>query len=83
VIAVTRAAEPPAFDALVRQPGLSALAEMVGEPPLVKRPGTKRAPRATRREDLDPEHFPPFWREATGDPSPAAWRRMARRSSSS
>jgi hypothetical protein len=67
VIPVTRAAEPPTFDAFVRKPGLSAIAELVGEPPLLKRPGPRRKVVARRREDLRPEHLPPFWREVTED----------------
>lgn len=67
MIPVTPAAEPPTFDARVREPGLSAIAELVGEPGTLKRPGPKRKQVAKRREDLDPEHFPPFWREMTGE----------------
>lgn len=33
--------EPLEFDACVRKPGLSAIAELVGEPPTLKRPGPK------------------------------------------
>src|SRR5690349_9749763 len=47
VIPVTGAAEPPTFDAVVRQPGLSAIAELVGESPLLKRRGPRRKPVAT------------------------------------
>ena len=51
----------------VRQPGLSAIAELVGEPPTIKRPGPTRKVIAQRREDLRAKDFPPFWREATHD----------------
>ncbi|WP_063747600.1 hypothetical protein [Corallococcus macrosporus] len=46
---------PPAFDfdKEVRQPGLSALAELTGQPPLFRRRGPRIAKRADRIEDLD------------------------------
>lgn len=67
MIPVTPAAEPPTFDARVRQPGLSAIAELVGEASTLKRSGPKRKPMTKQRADLRPEHFPAFWREMTGD----------------
>jgi 5-methylcytosine-specific restriction endonuclease McrA len=63
MIRVTAAAEPPSFNSLVRQPGLDAIAEMVGEIPLQTRPGRKRKKVADRREDIPSESFPPFWRK--------------------
>lgn len=63
MIRVVPAAKPSTFDARVRLPGLSAIAELVGEPATLRRPGPKRKPVATRREDLRPEHFPPYWQE--------------------
>lgn len=57
--------EPPEFNTLVRAKGLSAIAELVGEPPTLKRPGPRRGKVAERREDIDPKHFDPFWREMT------------------
>ncbi|WNG23971.1 hypothetical protein F0U62_07985 [Cystobacter fuscus] len=47
---------PPGFDfdGRVRQPGLSALAELTGQPPTLKRRGRKIAKRADRIEDLEP-----------------------------
>lgn len=59
--------EPPHFDQTVRQPGLSALAEMVGEPPLMRRPGPRRSKIADRREDIPSESFPSFWRNGLDD----------------
>lgn len=51
-------AEPTApgfdFDARVRQPGLSALAELTGHPPTLQRPGPRIAQRAKQLEDLKP-----------------------------
>jgi hypothetical protein len=61
MIHVDQAPEPPDFDTKVRQPGLSAVAEMVGEPPLIRRRGPRRPKIADRREDIPPEKFPPFW----------------------
>lgn len=59
--------EPPEFDACVRKPGLSAIAEMVGEAPTLKRPGPKREKAADRREELRAADFPPLWREMTNE----------------
>lgn len=54
--------EPPDFDAKVRQPGLSALAELVGQPKTIERRGPSRKKLAERVEDLAPDALPPFWR---------------------
>jgi len=67
MIPVRPAPAPPDFDRKVRQRGLSAIAELVGEPPLIKRPGRRRNKIAERREDIPAESFPPFWREALDD----------------
>ncbi len=67
MIPVEPAPEPKSFNALVRQPGLAAVAELVDEPRHAPRPGRKRKPVAECREDLRPGHFPPFWRKATDD----------------
>ena len=64
MIRVTPADEPAMFDATVRQPGLRALAEMVGDPSLPKRPGRKRTVLASHREDIPGKAFPPYWTEA-------------------
>jgi len=66
MIRVHQAPEPPDFDERVRQPGLRAIAELVGEPVTVARPGPRRKVAAERRENLKPEDFPPLWREMTG-----------------
>jgi hypothetical protein len=66
VIRVEPAPEPFDFDAKVRQPGLAAIAELVGDPAPV-RPGRARQKKAAQREDLRPDDFPPFWREALDD----------------
>jgi hypothetical protein len=67
MIHVDPAPEPPDFDRKIRQPGLSAIAEMVGEPPLVRRRGPRRGKCADRREDIPTECFPPFWRYGLDD----------------
>ena len=67
MIHVDLASEPPDFDSKVRQPGLSAIAEMVGEPPLIRRPGPRRTKIADRREDLHSSAFPDFWTKASDD----------------
>lgn len=67
MIHVDPAPEPPDFDQKVRQPGLSAIGEMVGEPPLVRRRGPRRSKIANRREDIPSKSFPPFWRNGLDD----------------
>lgn len=62
MIHVERQPEPDDFDARVRQPGRSALAELVGQPPTVQRPGPRRNKLADRIEDLRHGDLPPFWR---------------------
>lgn len=65
MIRVHLAPEPSTFDATVRQPGLRAIARLVGE----KVPGSGRRPETTypRREDIPPKKFPDLWREALPD----------------
>ncbi len=65
MIRVEPAPEPPDFDKRVRRPGLSAIAELVGEGPTIRRTGPKRKAVASRREDLRAKDFRPFWHEAT------------------
>jgi 5-methylcytosine-specific restriction endonuclease McrA len=67
MIHVDLADEPPNFDQRVRQPGLRAIAELIGEQVLPPRRGPKRAAVATRREDIPSDKFPPYWREALPD----------------
>ncbi|MCY1059720.1 hypothetical protein [Nannocystis sp. SCPEA4] len=66
MIRVNLAPEPPDFDRCVRQPGLNALAEMVGEVAPV-RTGPKREKIADRREDIPSDKLPAYWREAIDD----------------
>jgi hypothetical protein len=61
MIRVTPAPEPPDFDGRVRQPGLDAIAELVGEKPGRTRRGRKRTQVANRREDIPARAYPDFW----------------------
>jgi len=63
VIPVAPAAAPPDFDTRVRQRGLGAIAELVGDTPSRKRPGPKRHQIASARADIPSDKFPPLWRE--------------------
>lgn len=67
MIPVAPANEPARFDELVRQKGLSAIDELVGRKPRLKRPGPRRKKIATSEEDIPPDAFPAFWREALDD----------------
>lgn len=64
MIRVPPAPEPAGFDALVRQPGLRAIAEIVGEPNLPPRQGRKRAVIATKPDEIPADKFPALWTEA-------------------
>ena len=66
MIPVTPAPTPPDFDARVRQPGLLAIAELVGETP-PRAAGRRHARIAASREEIPPNKLPPYWREAVGD----------------
>jgi hypothetical protein len=59
---------PPGFDfdQRVRQPGLSALAELTGQAPTLTRPGPRIKPRAARVEDLTQDDLRdyPYWTRA-------------------
>jgi hypothetical protein len=66
MIRVTPAAEPASFHERVRAPGLRAVAEMVGERP-PRSAGPRFKVRAPRREDINPDDFPPYWTEALDD----------------
>lgn len=63
MIRVIPAPPPSNFDTRVRQRGLDAIAELAGDKPSRPRRGPKRKQVASRREDIPPEAFPPFWRE--------------------
>lgn len=67
MIRVSAAAEPGTFDARVRQPGLSAVDELIGRPPRISRPGRRRKKITTQRRLIPAEKFPPLWRKAIPD----------------
>lgn len=66
MIRVRPAEEPADFDANVRQPGLRAVAELVGETP-PRAGGRHHAQVAKSREEIPAAAFPPYWREALAD----------------
>lgn len=66
VIPVCPAPEPPDFDRTVRQPGLRAIAERVGETP-ERRAGKPFDQVADSRDMIPVASFPPYWREALDD----------------
>lgn len=67
MIPVVLAEEPADFDAKVRQPGLSAVDELVGRVPRIKRRGPRRKKVADTEAKISAEAFPPFWRDALDD----------------
>lgn len=64
MIRVELADEPQDFDRKVRQPGLRAIAELVGEPDLPRRPGRRRSVVAASRDEIPADKFPTLWTEA-------------------
>lgn len=67
MIRVALAQEPPTFDQSIRQRGLSAIAEMVGEEPTRRRPGPRRGRIAAHRNQIPASAFPDYWTEAISD----------------
>ncbi len=68
MIEVVLAAAPPNFDAVVRQPGLRAIAEMVGKVPAYPRTGGRPFKKlANREEDIPSDDFPTYWTLALHD----------------
>ena len=66
VITVNAAPEPPDFDRAVRQPGLRAVAELVGEAPH-RHAGRRFAQVADTRNQIPAGSFPSYWRGALDD----------------
>jgi hypothetical protein len=64
MIPVCMVPEPPAFDRVVRQKGLAAIAEMVGRDSPKPRSGPRRKPRARSEAEIPSDNFPPYWRDA-------------------
>lgn len=67
MIPVKLAPEPAHFDQTVRQPGLSAIDEMVGRDPRVPHPGPRRKKICAHEADIPANAFPPYWREVLPD----------------
>lgn len=68
MIRVKPAPEPATFSENVRQPGLRAIAEMVGEVPEPPRKAGRKFQRiADSREEISPERFPAYWTAALDD----------------
>jgi hypothetical protein len=65
---VEPAPEPASFQAKVREPGLRAIAELVGRKPVPARTGGKPFARvANREEDIPSRKFPTYWTRALDD----------------
>ena len=68
MIPVARAKSPATFDATVRQPGLRAIAEMVGKrSPYPRTAGRPFKQIAHRERDIPADAFPPYWTESLDD----------------
>ena len=68
MIPVAPAEEPISFKSKVREPGLRAIAEMVGKPwPQPRAKGRPFKKIADREEDILPEQLPPYWTKALGE----------------
>ena len=66
MIPVAPADEPATFGATVKQPGLRAIVELVGERP-PRAAGRRFSQVADSREAIPPDRFPPYWRCAIDD----------------
>lgn len=77
MIPVMLAPEPTGFDTRVRQPGLSAIDELVGRAPRIKRPGPRRKKVANTESKIPADEFPPLWRRAIDDMMAAYEQRCA------
>jgi len=77
VIPVSLAPEPKTFDKKVRQPGLSAIDELIGRAPRIRRRGRRRAAIAATESSIPADKLPPFWRDALDDMMRAYEQRCA------
>ena len=77
MIPVVLAEEPKSFDKNVRQPGLSAIDELVGRAPRISRRGRRRAQVANSESKIPTDKFPTFWRRALDDMMEAYEQRCA------
>lgn len=68
MIPVVPAPEPPGFKDAVYEPGMRAIAEMVGKTPPFKRKGGRKFKKiATRERDIPAEKLPDYWVGALDD----------------
>lgn len=68
MIPVMLAPVPPKFSHNVREPGLRAIAEMVGKPPAYPRTSGTALPKiANHEEDIPAKKFKPYWTAALDD----------------
>jgi hypothetical protein len=68
MIPVTLAPVPPTFNQSVREPGLRAIAEMVGKPHAYpRRKGKAFKKIADHEDDIPSERFEPYWTAALAD----------------
>lgn len=78
MIPVALAPVPSEFNAKVREPGLRAIAEMVGKPsPYPRTAGKKHSKVADQEQDIPADSFPPYWREVLPEMLVAYERRCA------
>ena len=67
MIPIELAPEPSDFDEKVRQKGLNAINELIGQPTTKVRRGRRRKKIADSKSEIPPDKFPPFWRDALDD----------------
>ena len=77
MIPVALAREPENFDKNIRQPGLSAIDELVGRAPRIKRRGPRRSKIADLEAKIPADKYPPLWRKALDDMMNAYKQRCA------
>ncbi len=77
MIPIQMATEPDRFEQEVRRPGLDAINELVGLPPIIPRPGRRRERVATDKSQIPSDKFPPFWRRCIDDMMVAYEQRCA------
>jgi 5-methylcytosine-specific restriction endonuclease McrA len=67
MIRVVPASAPEDFDTRVKNRGLDAIAELVGERPKGRRRGPRRKKAAETRDQIPSDYFPPLWRDVLPD----------------
>jgi hypothetical protein len=68
MIRVAPAPEPPGFEAAVKERGMRAVAELIGEPPPTPRiKGRPFKKIADKRDEIPPNELPPYWTDALDD----------------